>query len=159
LSQTAPGRAEKSSAIEVPAQLGYYETTSTPATARIVSYGDGQRVARAVFGGLACWGLAVLSVFVPLGHFFLVPAFLIAGPVIFFMRLMEGVTLRGAHGTCPKCGVEQEFTESGRLLPRHPVRCSACSRQLELVVAVPTSASPPQSPPGEPPAHSPSTNG
>jgi hypothetical protein len=134
MSSVEPARGKSKNVTEAPAELRYYEKDSTAATAHIVSYNDAQRVGRAVTGGLTCWALAVLTVFVPLGHFFLVPAFLIAGPVVFYMRLLEGVTLRGAHGTCPACGVEQEFTETGRLLPRHPVRCSECRRQLELVV-------------------------
>jgi hypothetical protein len=117
---------------EVPAHLAYHDTPPTHAKALIVTRTDAQRVVRAVGGGLACWGLALLSVFIPLGHFILVPAFLIAGPVLFAMRLTEGVSLLGARGPCPVCGVDQSFTEKGRLLTPHPVRCSACSRQLAL---------------------------
>ncbi len=131
---TAP-RTSSRGVIEVPAQLTYYERTPTPATARIVSYSDRRRVVRGVTGGLTCWGLALLSVFVPLGHFFLVPLFLIAGPVVLLMRLGEGVSLRGASGACPACGHVQTFGETGRLRERHPVRCVACGRELELVVS------------------------
>jgi DNA-directed RNA polymerase subunit RPC12/RpoP len=72
-----------------------------------------------------------------LGHFVLVPAFLIAGPVVFFMKMAEDVSLEGARGICPMCGKEQEFAEHERLLARHPVRCPTCGRQLELIAELP----------------------
>ena len=120
--------------VESPATLEYHDCAATPATARIVRYSDARRMVRGVTGGLACWGLALVSVFVPLAHFFLVPCFLIAGPVILLLRLGEGTSLRGARGKCPACGHEQEYTETGRLRERHPVRCDQCGRELELVV-------------------------
>jgi hypothetical protein len=122
---------------EAPARLEYYDKAPTSATARIVSYGKNQRITRATTAGLACWGLAALSVLVPLGHFILVPAFLLAGPVVFLLRLGEGISLRSTHGICPACAVEQEFTEHGPMLPRHPVRCSECGRQLVLTLIPP----------------------
>jgi hypothetical protein len=131
----APKRARDE--IEVPALLEYFDHVSTPATARVVSYSDARRVYRAVTAGFTCWGLAALTILVPVAHFFLVPFFFFAGPVMVFMRLGEGVSLRGAHGKCPACGREQDFTESGRLRERHPVRCEECGRQLELVATVP----------------------
>lgn len=117
-----------------PATLEYYGHEPAAGEARIVRHANSARWMRAVLGGLACWGLALVSVLIPLGHFILVPAFLFAGPVVFLMRLSEDVVLQGAHGCCPVCGVEQEFTERGRLKPRHPVRCASCSRALELRV-------------------------
>jgi hypothetical protein len=122
--------------VEVPAQLVYCDRVDPDARATIVSFNEAQRVGNAVISGLSCWGLAVVSIFVPLGHFVLVPAFLIAGPVLFFLRLAEGVSLLGARGKCPMCGREQDFAERGRLLTKHPVRCANCGRELELVVAV-----------------------
>jgi hypothetical protein len=121
----------------VPARLVYADRTDPHAIARIIARSDRQRIARAVTSGLASWGLALVSLFIPLGHFILVPSFLIAGPVLFVLRMAEGVTLAGAEGVCPMCGTRQEFHESGRLLARHPVRCAACRRQLELLVDVP----------------------
>jgi hypothetical protein len=138
---TMPERLPKpGGAKEVPAHLSYYDQRPTAAVAVISSYSDSQRLARAVTAGLLCWGLAIVSVFIPLGHFFLVPAFAIGGPVMFFMRLGEGVTLHASRGACPVCGVKQEFAESGRLRPRHPVRCSSCGRRLELTLTSVTTA-------------------
>ena len=123
--------------VEVPAHLAYGDRVTESAIARVVIRNDAERAMGAVIGGLTCWGLAIVSVFVPLGHFFLVPGFLLAGPVVFFMKMREGVSLRGAHGVCPMCGKEQEFVERDRLAARHPVRCAGCGRQLELVAELP----------------------
>jgi len=119
---------------EAPAHLAYYDAPPTPAVATIVSYGKRRRIVRAVVGGLTCWVLAAVSVFVPLGHFFMVPGFLIAGPIVFLMRIAEGVSLRGARGTCPVCRQEQTFTERGRIAEPLAVRCSACGRELTLAL-------------------------
>jgi len=136
---------------EVSARVAYHDRVTDSATARIVVRTERQRLMTALRGGLGCWGLAVLSVFIPLGHFFLVPGFLIAGPVLFFRGLAESVTLKGAHGVCPMCGKEQEFAERGRLLARHPVRCSACGRELALIAEVPGFKDKPAAPPDQRP--------
>lgn len=127
-----PKRPDK--AREVTAHLSYHDVPPTAAVATIVEYNQPQRVARAVAGGLACWGLAIVTVFVPLGHFILVPAFAVAGPVVFLMRLVEGVSLLGARGPCPVCGTDQAYTEKGRLTVPHPVRCGHCRRPLQLTL-------------------------
>jgi hypothetical protein len=134
--------AQRSESVEAPARVEYGDRVQQGAKVRVVVRAEAQRVRRAILGGLTCWGLAVLSVFVPLGHFILVPSLLIAGPVIFFMRLAEGVSLEAAHGQCPMCGCEQDFSERGRLFARHPVRCSTCGRELDLVAELPGLAQP-----------------
>jgi hypothetical protein len=50
------------------------------------------------------WGLAVATAFIPLAHFVLVPAFLIAGPVTAVLRYRAGEHVEVATGECPTCG-------------------------------------------------------
>jgi hypothetical protein len=50
------------------------------------------------------WGLAVVTVFIPVAHFVLVPGFLIAGPVMAVQRYRTGESVEGATGVCPTCG-------------------------------------------------------
>ncbi len=135
------GNDEKPGTLEVPARLAYGDRVNDSVTARILIRNPSQRTGNAVMGLLKCWGLAVISIFIPLGHFFLVPAFFIAGPVVFLMGLREQVRLEGARGTCPMCGETQPFTEHGPMsaAAQHPVRCSACRRQLVLTAELPGS--------------------
>lgn len=126
-------------ALEAPAQLVYHGKPPAAGTVRYVRFGRAQRIGRAVRAFLTCWGLAVVSVFVPLGHFFLVPGFFIAGPVLGLMRWNEEASARGARGACPACGMEQEFDARGRLGPHHAIRCDGCHRQLDLIADLPAS--------------------
>jgi hypothetical protein len=123
--------------IEAPARLAYGDRVDDGATARVRVRGHTARLRHAVLGGLACWGLAVVAVFVPFLHFVLVPSLLVAGPIVFFVRMGERVELLGARGTCPMCGHVQPFAEHGRLRAPHPLRCAGCGRQLALAVDVP----------------------
>ena len=50
------------------------------------------------------WLLAVLSVFLPIAHFFLVPAFLIAGPIVAHFIYKQESAVLGGESLCPSCG-------------------------------------------------------
>lgn len=125
---------------EVAGHLAYHDKPPSPATATIVVFDRPRRLLRAFGGGLTCWGLAILSVFVPLGHFILVPGFLLAGPVVFLIRVAEDVGLREVRGTCPACGTTQRFKDGGRLQQHHPLRCASCGRTITLTLDTPARA-------------------
>ncbi len=55
------------------------------------------------------WGIAFVSVFIPVAHFILVPSFLAYGGWQFFKRLGTAELATDARGTCPDCGAEQGF--------------------------------------------------
>lgn len=114
------------------ARLAYHGRPHTPASAWVVERSRKSQVGRAVRGLLLCWGAAVVSVFIPLAHFLLVPAFLVAGPILAVARLREERTLVGAHGICPGCGQEQSFAARGRFHERFALRCAACRREIVL---------------------------
>ena len=52
-----------------------------------------------------------------------------------FNKAREYRTLVSLHGTCPKCGTEQDFTELGRMGNPHKVQCSSCRWTLTAEVA------------------------
>lgn len=118
--------------VEMPARLTYLGRPDTEARVRVRPLDSRTRTARALRALGACWGLAVVSVLVPLLHFVLVPAFLIAGPVFAVQRLGERATLLGARGDCPGCGAPQEFTLALAPAPQVPLRCEACGRRIQL---------------------------
>lgn len=63
------------------------------------------------------WLLAVISIAIPIAHFVLVPALLIAGPVAAFMRYRVTEQYERVTGACPTCGsgVSIELDSSDRL--------------------------------------------
>src|SRR4051794_13695731 len=62
-----------------------------------------ERTMRALKMGGMCWGGAVVAVFMPLIHFVLVPALLIAGPIMFFIVAGRESVVLGGLGVCPGC--------------------------------------------------------
>lgn len=124
---TAPGT------VEVPAWLTAFGTPPTRAVATVVNQGPGRRARRALAGLGACWGIALVTVFIPVAHFVLVPTFSVAGVVIAALRLREDRRLAGARGACPRCGREQEFAAGGRFHGERALDCPACHQLLRLI--------------------------
>jgi hypothetical protein len=108
---------------------GYSEQTGV-ATLRIVSFSRRTRVRRALRGLAAAWTAAVVSVFIPIAHFLLVPGFFIFGLYLLIHNLRVRTSVAEARGACPDCGLEQEFEISGNWNPPHHVTCSGCQRSL-----------------------------
>lgn len=63
------------------------------------------------------WLLALISVAIPIAHFVLVPGFLIAGPIVGFLRYRVTEQCERVTGACPTCGsgVSIELDSSDRL--------------------------------------------
>ncbi len=97
----------------------------------VVSFDHAARVRRAVKGLAGFWGAMVVSVFIPIAHFVLVPSFLFVGVWQFSRRLRTGEMVKGAHGRCPDCGSEQDFELGGWGFPQS-VQCASCRRGLTL---------------------------
>ena len=115
-----------------PLTLSGYHGAPTAARLLIAALGPGQRMGRAVKGLAVSWGAMVVSVFIPIAHFVLVPSFFGIGLWQFFRRLRQHEQVRGAHGTCPDCGVEQDFELSAGLRLPQGVQCRHCHRGLTL---------------------------
>jgi hypothetical protein len=126
----APPR--KESTVEVAARLTYTGKPDTAARVELIPRPRDQRVARTLIGLGQCWGLAVVAVFLPVLHFILVPALLIAGPFVARARWLEHASARRMSGTCPGCGhtIGVALRQSAR--PELPFRCPDCGRPLTL---------------------------
>ena len=77
------------------------------------------------------WGLMIASVFIPVFHFVLVPAFFILGLVFFSQQYKQTHMVKQLTFNCPNCGKENKiekmyFKDSIRF------RCQECSTQLIL---------------------------
>jgi hypothetical protein len=114
-----------------PFTLSGYHGAPTPATLLVATFDRSERLRRAFKGLAGFWGAMVVSVFIPIAHFVLVPSFLCIGVWQFLRRLRTGELVRGAHGSCPDCGTEQDFELGSSGVPQS-VTCGRCHRGLTL---------------------------
>jgi hypothetical protein len=88
------------------------------------------RMGRGLKGLVIGWSLAIVSILVPILHFFLVPGFFILGIVLFFAMSAETETIVGGTGVCPEC--KKEFNiEGGRAVPFEDV-CNHCRAHFKI---------------------------
>lgn len=75
---------------------------SADGTLYFTAYNPADRTTRAITALIVCWVIAGVTVFIPIAHFFLVPAFLIAGPIVGFSRYKQQDSKDRVEGTCPR---------------------------------------------------------
>lgn len=92
---------------------------------RVQHWERSARLLRAAKRWGALWGLAILSILVPVAHFVLVPGFLIAGPVAALARYRQTSEILGGEGACPACGVSLTIEPRADRWP-FLERCQAC---------------------------------
>lgn len=89
-----------------------------------------ERLLRAVSVVLAFWGIALVTVLVPIAHFLLVPFFLILGPVLGWLRFRQEILTVGVKTCCPVCQQSAMIHMEGvTQLPAH-VYCPQCDKPL-----------------------------
>lgn len=76
---------------------------STMGQLHITTYTQQERTSRAIKMLVLMWGLALVTLFIPLAHFVLVPGFLIAGPLIAYRRYQTTEHPSNVDGECPTC--------------------------------------------------------
>lgn len=116
------------------AALQVFGAAPTRAIAVLVSQNPGQRLARALGGLIACWAAAIVSVFIPLAHFVLVPGFLVLGVTWAVVRGRERERLLQLRGTCPRCGRDEEFGRGTRQGGQLWVTCPGCLNRLLVTI-------------------------
>ncbi|OLB17615.1 MAG: hypothetical protein AUI99_03760 [Gemmatimonadetes bacterium 13_1_40CM_3_69_22] len=117
-----------------PFTLSGYHGEPTRGTLTIQGFNRQQRMRRALRELGKWWGVALLSVLIPVAHFVLVPSFLLYGAWQFWQRLGTAELATEARGTCPDCGTEQTFELAPRWRTPQPVTCKQCHRGLRLTV-------------------------
>lgn len=85
------------------ASFHYHGRPAAEARLEVRHWEPRERLLRALQALGMGWGAAVFAVLLPVLHWVLVPAFLIAGPVFAFMRYQERMTVLAARGPCPAC--------------------------------------------------------
>ena len=95
---------------------------------------DKARAVRSAKGLAIAWGLAVVSVFIPIANFVLVPAFLIAGPIVAHWRYRQAAVRLGGVAKCPDCGAALRISGGPATWPLHE-GCTACGAVVDVVAA------------------------
>ncbi len=120
--------------VEIVARWCYPDHEPSAAVVRLRRVNKRGRLVAAFRALAGCWLAAVAAVFLPLLHFILVPSLLLLGPLMFFWKLREHVTLLGADGPCPACGVQISHRVKLPAAEHTQVRCEACGRAVDLVI-------------------------
>jgi len=105
----------------------------TKGTAEIDSFDDKERIARATRFAMMTMGLCIASIFVPIAHFFLVPFFFIASPVVFYVVSGQGAVIHSGSGICPECGKKMEISKGRAKFPMDDL-CEHCKRPVKLLM-------------------------
>lgn len=95
------------------------------------SLSTGERVMRALTILGICWGLAAVTILIPVAHFVLVPGFLLAGPFAAWFRYRPRSLVLGGVGTCPGCDAELVVPSQAEHWPLSAI-CDSCMESLEL---------------------------
>jgi hypothetical protein len=117
-----------------PGTLAYPGREGSGARVRVRHRDRRGRMLRAGRTLTACWGLAIVAVFLPVLHFVLVPGLLLLGPALAWAKLHEADTLLAVEGPCPACAAPLHATPGQPWRERTLLRCDACGRRLELVL-------------------------
>ena len=75
------------------------------------------------------WILAVLSVFLPIAHFILVPVFFIAGPIVAHFIYKQESAVVGGESLCPNCGKQLPIVSGPNKWPLEDL-CSNCQTHV-----------------------------
>lgn len=115
------------------------ESGSNEGVLNISVLSGGDRFTQASKALVICWVLAVITAFIPIAHFFLVPLFVIAGPVMAYMKYGAAEITEDAVGICPECNENVTIKlDPADKLPKWTY-CPACNKPLQLVYHTPSS--------------------
>lgn len=101
------------------------EGTRSEAVAYRADLTTGQRVGRAALGLILCWLLAVAFVFVPILHFIMPFVFLLAGPIVAWIRYKGTSVVLGGLAPCPRCQAPMRIKKATESWPVE-ASCDEC---------------------------------
>jgi hypothetical protein len=109
-------------------------TSGEPTRAKIAieTFSQQARMMRAVKTGALFWGIAIACVFVPILHFFLVPTFLILGPVLGVIAYKKEAKILSGTVECPSCHAQFEPPAGPVKWPQKEI-CNKCRSQVTLI--------------------------
>lgn len=104
---------------------------STPGEVRIIEWNSRERLIRAAKVLALCWGIALITIPIPMVHFVVPPIMLLVGPFLFYVNYKQENGVAGGQGTCPSCSQKFDVV-SGKL--RWPIFeiCNHCKSHVRL---------------------------
>jgi hypothetical protein len=79
------------------------------------------------------WGIMVVSAFVPIAHWILVPSFLLIGPLLGFSAYGQDRVVTRGSGKCPECHNELTVTP-GSYKDELWAHCAHCRAYVNIAV-------------------------
>lgn len=104
---------------------------TSPGQVRIQQWDKKERTRRAVRFWIYCWGLSLISVIIPIAHFFLVPGFLLAGPVGAWVISTQASAILGGESVCPECGAFLPLSPASDSWPLQDL-CAQCQSRVKI---------------------------
>jgi hypothetical protein len=98
---------------------------------RVEHWGNSARLIRAAKSWAVLWGLAVVSILIPVAHFLLVPGFLVAGPINAVLRYRQKSGVLTGEGPCPSCGAPFTVEARADSWPFYEP-CQACHTEVRV---------------------------
>jgi len=105
--------------------------SSNPGQVEIHQFDSKDRLMRGLKSGGLFFGLALFSLFIPLAHFVLVPAFLIASFIAFPVAYGAKSKVMGGSSQCPDCQAIFRIEKSADQWPLEDV-CSQCQSHVTI---------------------------
>ncbi|MBC7692325.1 MAG: hypothetical protein H7222_11225 [Methylotenera sp.] len=90
-----------------------------------------ERMRRALKLLALLWGIGIFCVILPLVHFFLVPSFLIAGPIAASIVYAKDRMILGGKGLCPHCKQDLPIAKTQDQWPISDL-CTVCQSALSI---------------------------
>lgn len=111
--------------------LGDTPGAMTTGQIRVQHWSPPQRLSRALKLGTACWSGAAIAILIPFLHFLLVPALLIAGPIVAFIIYGQESVILGGEGLCPNCNATLPIARTSYEFPVSDL-CSKCQYAVKI---------------------------
>lgn len=116
---------------EIQVVLSSSDGKTTHGLAMVREFSQHERWKRAVKVLGLSWALSLVSVLIPLAHFFLVPSFLLAGPFVAIHIYKTKKMLVGGTCTCPDCGKAFSIVKAPLKWPLADL-CAACLNSVSI---------------------------
>jgi hypothetical protein len=104
---------------------------TSPGQVRFREWDKKERTKRALKFWLYAWAAAILSIAIPVMHFFLVPTLLLVGPAGAWVVSTQGSAILGGESVCPDCGAFLPLSPASDDWPLKDL-CAQCQNRMKI---------------------------